>query len=125
MAGARDHAHPKQRQASKRLTNRHPPGDIKPLSDDFLVNALARRLNGFIPGLKDWVDAKCDKWTAVDKAFYEAIRNKPGNQMTKAERIMSDAITKKNEGRDSCEREIRSELSLRVHFSALEKRGGN
>jgi hypothetical protein len=44
--------------------------------------------------------------------------------MAKAERIMSDAILKKNEGQDKCEREIQSELSLRAYKDALEKRGG-
>ena len=30
--------------------------------------------NGFISGLKDWVDARCNKWTDVETAFYETIK---------------------------------------------------
>jgi hypothetical protein len=36
-------------------------------------NEFEADFNGFIPGLKDWVDARCNKWTDDEKAFYESI----------------------------------------------------
>jgi hypothetical protein len=70
---------------------------------------------GFIPELKDWVDARCDKRTDFEKSVSESIKNKFFNQLTAAEKIVTEALIKKNEEQNECEIEIRYELALRAY----------
>ncbi len=78
--------------------------------------------NGFIPGLKDWVDARCDKRTEIEKRIWEEVKDKTNAQLSTAERVMTEVILKKNEGQDKCERDIQSELAIQAYRDALEKR---
>jgi hypothetical protein len=70
---------------------------------------------GFIPELKDWVDARCDKRTDLEKSVSESIKNKYYNQLTAAEKIVTEALIKKNKEQNECEIEIRYELALRAY----------
>jgi hypothetical protein len=81
--------------------------------------------DGFIPGLKDWVDARCDKRTEIEKRFWEKLnKNMPYGKQSAAERFMVDAIVKKREEQLKCEDDIKSDLAFRAYKDALEKRGG-
>ena len=73
------------------------------------------------PGLKDWVDARCDKRTDSEKAFWEIIKHKPANQSTPAEKVMLEAIIKKNTGQFQCESDIKSKLARDAWLHALDK----
>jgi hypothetical protein len=59
-------------------------------------------LEGIVPELKDWVDARCDTRTDVEKAAWAALKNKSSAQMTAAERSISDMLVKKMSELDEC-----------------------
>jgi hypothetical protein len=67
--------------------------------------------DGFIPELKDWIDARCDKRTDVEKAVYEKLKDTSHNQLTAAEKIIMESIEKKYMDQLKCEDENRRELA--------------
>jgi hypothetical protein len=73
-------------------------------------------LEGFIPELKDWMDAHCDKRTDVEKAIWEELKDKSKAQMTLTEESVSDLLLKKVVEQDKCESEALSELSHQAHL---------
>jgi hypothetical protein len=67
---------------------------------------------GFIPDLKDWVDARCDKRTDIEKATWEILQNKMKHwqPMTAAEKSVVEMLRKKNRERSNCEANIHRDL---------------
>jgi len=61
---------------------------------------------GFIPSLRDWVDAKC-KLTDVETVALDAIRKKPSDKRTKAESDVEERLAKKQL---DCEHQAKFEL---------------
>lgn len=76
-------------------------------------NEFEANFAGFIPELKDWVDARCDNRTDLEKTVSKSIKNKFSNQFTAAEKIVFDALIKKENEIHKCEIDIRSDLALR------------
>lgn len=74
--------------------------------------------DGFIPELKDWVDARCDKRTDMEKAVYEKLKDTPHNQLTAAEKIIMDSIMNKYGDQLKCENEKRRELAKCAYMEA-------
>jgi hypothetical protein len=73
-------------------------------------------LEGIIPELKDWVDARCDTRTDVEKAAWAALKNKSSAQMTTAENAISEKLTKKMSDLDKCASRELSNLSHQAHL---------
>jgi hypothetical protein len=59
-------------------------------------------LEGFVPELKDWVEARCDTRTDVEKTAWAALKNKSPAQMTAAEKSISEMLEKKMSRLDQC-----------------------
>ncbi len=67
-------------------------------------------LEGFIPELKDWMDAQCDKRTDAEKVMWEAIKDKSGTEKTVAEKKLGEMLGKKMSEKDKCEDKTLSNL---------------
>jgi TPR repeat protein len=72
-------------------------------------------LEGIVPELKDWVDARCDKRTDVEKAAWAALKNSSA-QMTEAERLISGMLGKKMSEMVVCSSNAISGLSHKAHL---------
>ncbi len=72
-------------------------------------------LEGIVPELKDWVEARCDTRTDVEKAAWEALKNKSPAQMTAAERSISEMLLKKMSVLDECGSKTISDLSHQAY----------
>jgi hypothetical protein len=68
-------------------------------------------LEGFIPELKDWIDARCDTRTDVEKAAWRALEHKITAQMTTAEKSISERLQKKMLDLDNCSSKELGELN--------------
>jgi hypothetical protein len=68
-------------------------------------------LEGFVPELKDWVEARCDTRTDVEKTVWETLKNKSPAQMTAAEKSISEMLVKKMLELDQCGSKALSNLS--------------
>lgn len=79
--------------------------------------------NGFIPELRDGVNARCDNRTDVDKRIWEALKNKATGQSA-AEKIMSDELQKKYTDQILCEVSLQFELSVSGRKDYLDARTG-
>jgi hypothetical protein len=80
-----------------------------------MCNGSAMRIaetdfKGFIPELKDWIDARCDKFSDVEKRIWEEEKNVPGSQQRIAEKVATDAILKKRFEQSDCEGELQFDL---------------
>jgi hypothetical protein len=80
-------------------------------SSDFEID-----LEGIVPELKDWVEARCDTRTDVEKAAWANLKNKSPAQMTAAERSISEMLLKKMSVLDECGSKALSELSHQAHL---------
>ena len=47
---------------------------------------------GFAPNLRDWVAAKCDNLTDIEKAAWEAIKHKTNKDQTQEERLLVNCL---------------------------------
>lgn len=74
-------------------------------------------LEGFIPPLKDWIDARCDKRTNAEKAMWELFKDKRPAEMTAAEKSVSDLLEKKLSEQYRCEYAALGELSHQAHLN--------
>ncbi len=63
-----------------------------------------------IPELKDWLDAKCDKRTDVEKALWKIIMKKSNSEMTTPERSIANMLLKKMDAQSRCELSARTRL---------------
>jgi hypothetical protein len=73
-------------------------------------------LEGFIPELKDWMDAQCDKRTDAEKVMWEAIKDKSGTEKTFAEKKLGEMLGKKMSEKDECEDKTLSNLSHQAYL---------
>ena len=73
-------------------------------------------LEGFIPELRDWIKAQCDKRTDVEKTPEEALKGKSRVRMTPAEKSLSDMLLKKMGELVECESTTLSGLSHQAHL---------
>jgi hypothetical protein len=80
-------------------------------SIQWLTTADVSELRGFIPELRDWVDAKCDTRTEIEKTLSQSIeaKLKRGEMSDDDERIL-DMLHAKDEQRGDCEQKVRIEL---------------
>jgi hypothetical protein len=72
--------------------------------------AFETDFKGIIPELRDWVYARCDKRTDVEKALWENTKEKTRGQMTAAEKTISDMLLKKMSAMDDCTVRVRETL---------------
>jgi len=70
-------------------------------------------LEGVIPALRDWLAARCDKRTDVEKAMWEKIATdrRPMGQYSAAERSIVDMMLKKMREVSDCDRVTLDKLS--------------
>ncbi len=70
-------------------------------------------LEGVIPGLKDWLAARCDKRTDIEKAVSErfAADPRPIGQYSPSERSIWEMLNKKRQAMHGCEFDTLNELS--------------
>jgi hypothetical protein len=70
-------------------------------------------LKGTIPELRDWLAARCDKRTDVEKAVWEKLKadSRPLGQYSTAERSIADKMHKKMLEMNDCESEALDKLS--------------
>ena len=70
-------------------------------------------LEGVIPDLKDWLAARCDKRTDVEKAIWAKMMADPRlhGELSAAERSISDMMHRKMSEMDSCEFNTLNELA--------------
>jgi len=79
---------------------------------------------GFIPELRDWVAARCDNRTDVERKNWEGLKYKTRAEHSAVERSVTDISRKKYEAQLNCERNVQDELALRAYDDALRKRNG-
>ena len=79
----------------------------------WLEKADVADLDGTIPELRDWLAARCDKRTDVEKAVWEKITAdpRPIGQLSTAERSIFDKMLKKMSVMHNCENETLDKLS--------------
>jgi hypothetical protein len=97
-----------------------PKDEIRWISND----EFNADFNGFIPGLKDWVDARCYKLTDAEKKIWAELDEKGDAPLSKAENLMFHMIWEKILEQDRCEGKIETDLSLRAYEDALKKYKG-
>jgi hypothetical protein len=73
--------------------------------------------SGFIPELRDWVDARCDNRSQAERTIW----NKPYNERTPAERAIIGKILEKVSERVSCETKLQETLSFDAFEQAFVK----
>jgi hypothetical protein len=76
---------------------------------------------GFIPELKDWVDAKCDDRTEVEKKIWKQLEHTSSSQQTSSEKIMMGAIMEKMLKKYKCEVKERGALAFRAILGQLKQ----
>jgi hypothetical protein len=82
--------------------------------------------DGFIPQLRDWANARCEKLTDAEKRIGEELKYKADMGQTTAEepKSESDTMMKKYEEQLTCERKIQDELALRAYKDTPEIQNG-
>ena len=73
-------------------------------------------LSGFVPALKDWMDARCDKRTDAEKVMWEALKDKNPKNMTASEKRISDLLGKKQSEKGGCEAKALGELNIQARL---------
>jgi hypothetical protein len=66
---------------------------------------------GFIPDLKDWVDARCSNLTDVELKFWNSVKSTPSHLLTVDQRAMTDKLMNKMRERSECERSEQIKLA--------------
>lgn len=77
--------------------------------------AFEADFEGVIPELREWVDARCDTLTDVEKATWANLKDKSSAEMTTAERSISELLMKKRMELDECETKELNNLSHQAH----------
>lgn len=77
---------------------------------------------GFIPELSDWMSARCDKLTDVEKALWEAHKDKIPADETPEEKKIMQMLMEKISAKDQCEDDALAELSTKARRQIF---GGN
>jgi hypothetical protein len=73
-------------------------------------------LEGIIPELKDWVGARCDPRTTIEKAKWEALKHKQPALMTEEEKSISKVLVEKMSQLRICGDAAVSDLSHQAHL---------
>jgi hypothetical protein len=66
--------------------------------------------SGIIPELKDWIDAKCNRYTDVEKRLLEILDAKPREKFTADEEAMFQMLAPKLKDRVYCEGRVKEKL---------------
>jgi hypothetical protein len=94
--------------------------DIHWISDD----EVQADFNGFIPELQDWVDARCNKGSDVEKNLWEQMKHgKTFAQMTPAEKATINSYAEKYPQQVDCEYKLQRELALQAYEQAIKLEG--
>jgi hypothetical protein len=89
--------------------------DIRWISDD----EIQADFNGFIPELRDWVDARCDKFSDIEKNIWEQfLRGKI--ELTPAAKAMAETLIEKYRQQGQCESKLQSKLAFQAYAHAFE-----
>jgi hypothetical protein len=81
-------------------------------------------LDGFIPQLKDWVDARCDKRSDVEKNGQQTPKSEPDVEQEKSERSVN-TLRLGNHGEElSCLKQAQVDLALRAYDEVIKRRNG-
>jgi hypothetical protein len=67
-------------------------------------------LRGFIPELRDWMNAKCDKTTPAERVARENLKNKPAEKWTSDEEQVSKALVKRDLEMFRCWSDVQIEM---------------
>jgi len=78
-----------------------------------------RDFTGFIPVLRQWVAAECDKRAGSDKKIPEQLNRKTGSDDTAPQAAMDQTLKGKNEERLECERKVQERLASNAHDKML------
>jgi len=73
-------------------------------------------LEGFIPELKDWVDARCDKLTDVEKIRGGEVKDKLPKYMTATQKSVATLLGDKKGEQGECGEKALIELSRRARL---------
>jgi hypothetical protein len=85
-------------------------------NDDFEAD-----LDGFIPQLRDWVDARCDKRSDIEKNDRQPTKSKTNGEQTKS----VDMSPSGDHGEElSCLKQAQVDLALRAHNEVIKRRNG-
>lgn len=87
-------------------------------------DAYQADFQGFMSELRDWVAARCDKLTDLEKKVYEEVKHKYPDQQSTAEKAVMAAYWKKYDVQLDCEREIRGQLAISAWMDARGRREG-
>jgi hypothetical protein len=79
---------------------------------------------GFIPELRDRVEARCGNRTDVDNKNGQALKHNRRVEQSALEQSMRDMTTNAYEEQLNCERGVRDELALHAYCDALRRRNG-
>ena len=79
--------------------------------------------DGDIPELKDWIDARCNKLTDIEKAFSKTVENKSRSQLTEAEKPIWDLLIEKWKEQVGCEADLRFKLREDAWTRMVEPKG--
>jgi hypothetical protein len=90
--------------------------DIRWISDD----EVRADFDGFIPELRDWADARCDKRSDNEKYVWEQMmRGKTVAELSPTERAMVTTLFEKYSQQVQCENKLQSELADQAYLQAL------
>jgi hypothetical protein len=79
-------------------------------------------LAGFIPQLRDWVDARCDKRSDIEKNDRQPLKSKTVGEQTKSVDISPSA----NHVEElSCLKQAQVDLALRAYDEVIKRRNGH
>lgn len=88
-------------------------------NDDFETD-----LDGFIPQLRDWVDARCDKRSDIEKNDRQPSKSKTVNEQTRAERSVDRLPSENHREELSCLKQAQVDLALRAYDEVIKRRNG-
>ena len=81
-------------------------------------------LDGFIPQLRDWIDARCDKRSDIENNDRQTPKSKTVVQQTKSERSV-DTLPSANHGEElSCLKQAQVDLALRAYDEVTKRHNG-
>jgi hypothetical protein len=96
------------------------PGKIRWIrNDDFEAD-----LDGFIPQLRDWVDARCDKRSDIEQNDQQTSQTKTVIQQTKSKRSVDTFPPGSHGEEQSCLKQSQVDLALRAYDEVIKRRNG-
>jgi hypothetical protein len=86
-------------------------------NDDFETD-----LDGFIPQLRDWVDARYDKRSDIEKNDRRTPKSKTVNEQTKARRSVDRLPSENHPEELGCLKQAQVDLALRAYDEVIKRR---